>query len=141
MLWLAERPDSYQTYLGTWGVAAREGRTWQGDWASSMSWLRQDRMFAGIPTGGTVDFAFADLTPEAVLVGLTPRDFASRVHAGLFVGWVHHVVALVAERPVGRGHLLVHLRLREHLDAHPVATTIMDDMIRHMTPSRAPGSA
>ena len=140
VLWLAERPDSYQTYLGTWGVAAREGRTWQGDWASSMSWLRQDRMFAGIPTGGTVDFAFADLTPEAVLVGLTPRDFASRVHAGLFVGWVHHVVALVAERPVGRGHLLAcTFRLREHLDAHPVATTIMDDMIRHMT--RAPRPA
>jgi hypothetical protein len=140
VLWLAERPDSFQTYLGTWGVAAREGRTWQGDWASSMSWLRQDRMFAGIPSGGTVDFAFADLTPDAVLVGLTPRDFASRVHAGLFVGWVHHVVALVAERPVGRGQLMAcTFRLREHLDAHPVATTIMDDMIRHMTP--APRSA
>jgi hypothetical protein len=105
-----------------------------------MSWLRQDRMFAGIPTGGTVDFAFADLTPEAVLVGLTPRDFASRVHAGLFVGWVHHVVALVAERSVGRGHLMAcTFRLREHLDVHPVATTIMDDMIRHM--GRAPRPA
>ena len=140
VLWLAERPDSFQTYLGSWGVAAREGRTWQGDWASSMSWLRQDRLFGGIPTGGTVDFAFADLTPEVVLVGLTPRDFARRVHAGLFVGWVHHVVALVAERPVGRGNLMAcTFRIREHLDAHPVATTFMDDMIRHMT--RAPGSA
>jgi len=135
VLWLAEEPDSYQTHLGQWGVATREGRTWQGDWASTMSWLRQDQLFAGIPTGGMVDFAFADLTPDAVLVGLQPRDFARRVHAGLFVGWVHHVVALVAERPVDRGRLLAStFRLREQLDQHPVATVMMDDMIRHMLP-------
>jgi hypothetical protein len=133
VLWLAERPESFQTHLGSWGVAGRQGRTWQGDWASSMSWLRQDRLFAGIPTGGTVDFAFADLTPDAVLVGLSPRDFATRVHAGLFVGWVHHVVALVAERPVGRGQLLAcTFRIWEALGAHPVATTMMDDMIRRL---------
>ncbi len=132
VLWLAERADSYQTHLGQWGVAEREGRSWQGDWASSMSWLRQDRLFGGIPTGGLVDFAFADLTPNAVLVGLNPRDFASRVHAGLFVGWVHHVVALVAERPVDRGQVMAcTFRLREHLGQHPVATILMDDMIRH----------
>jgi hypothetical protein len=136
VLWLAERPDSYQTHLGQWGVAAREGRMWQGDWASSMSWLRQDRMFGRIPTGGLVDFAFADLTPDSVLVGLNPRDFASRVHAGLFVGWLHHVVSLVAERPVDRGHLLAcTFRLREHLGYHPVATIMMDDMIRYLTAS------
>jgi hypothetical protein len=98
-----------------------------------MSWLRQDRLFSGIPSGGTVDFAFADLTPDAVLVGLSPRDFAGRVHAGLFVGWVHHVVALVAERPLGRGHLLAcTFRIREHIGSHPVADTLMDDMLRHL---------
>ncbi len=133
VLWLAERPESFQTHLGAWGVASREGRSWQGDWASSMSWLRQHRIFQGIPTGGMVDFAFADLTPDAVLVGLTPRDFASRVHAGLFVGWVHHVVALVAERWVDDGYLMAcTFRFREHLGDHPVATTAMDDMIRYM---------
>jgi hypothetical protein len=121
-------------------VAARAGRTWQGDWASSMSWLRQDRLFTGIPSGGTVDFAFADLTPDAVLVGLSPRDFSSRVHAGLFVGWVHHVVALVAERRVDEGSLMAcTFRLREHLGQHPVATIVLDDMIRHMARRVAPG--
>jgi hypothetical protein len=139
VLWLAERPDSFQTHLGTWSLAAREGRTWQGDWASSMSWLRQDRLFAGIPTGGTVDFAFADLTPDSVLVGLTPRDFASRVDAGLFVGWVHHVVALVAERRIDQGRLMAcTFRLRDHLGRQPVATTMMDDMIRHMARRAVP---
>ncbi|HXE56374.1 MAG TPA: glycoside hydrolase family 2 TIM barrel-domain containing protein [Gemmatimonadales bacterium] len=133
VLWLAESSDSMQTYLGTIGIAQRRGRSWQGDWASSMSWIRHDRIFRGIPTGGTVDFAFADLTPEAVIVGLTPRDFAANVHAGLFVGWVHHIVALIAERTVGQGRLLIStFRLREHLGAHPVATVMMRDMIERL---------
>ena len=133
VLWLAETSESHQSHLGNFGIAQRHGRSWQGDWASSMSWLRQDRIFRDIPTGGTVDFAFADLTPEAVIVGLSPRDFSANVHAGLFVGWVHHVVALVAERPVDRGRLLAcTFRLRDHLGTHPVATVMMRDMIERV---------
>ena len=133
VLWLAEEPDSEQTHLGTISIAQRQGRSWQGDWASSMSWIRQDKMFRGIPTGGTVDFAFADLTPETVIVGLTPRDFAANVHSGLFVGWVHHLVALVAERPIDRGRVMIcTYRLRDHLGSHPVATLMMRDMISRL---------
>jgi hypothetical protein len=95
-----------------------------------MSWIRQDKIFGDIPSGGTVDFAFADLTPETVIVGLTPRDFAANVHSGLLVGWVHHVVALVAERPIDRGRLMIcTYSLREHLGTHPVATIMMRDLI------------
>lgn len=137
VLWLAESPDSQQAHLGAVGIAQRHGRSWQGDWASSMSWLRQDRIFGDIPSGGTVDFAFADLTPETVIVGLTPRDFAANVHSGLFVGWVHHIVALVAERPIDRGRLMIcTYRLREHLGVNPVATIMMRDMITRMARAR-----
>jgi hypothetical protein len=130
VLWLAEEPESQQAHLGSISIAQRHGRSWQGDWASSMSWIRQDKIFGGIPTGGTVDFAFADLTPETVIVGLSPRDFAASVHSGLFVGWVHHIVALVAERPIDRGRLMISTyRLRQHLGTHPVATIMMRDMI------------
>jgi hypothetical protein len=133
VLWLAEEPDSEQTHLGTISIAQRQGRSWQGDWASSMSWIRQDKIFRGIPTGGTVDFAFADLTPETVIVGLTPRDFAANVHSGLFVGWVHHLVALVAERPIDRGRVMIcTYRLRDQLGSHPVATLMMRDMITRL---------
>jgi hypothetical protein len=46
---------------------------------------------------------------------------------------VHHVVALVAERPVDRGRVLAcTFRLREQLGQHPVATLMMDDMVRYM---------
>ena len=134
VLWLAESPESQQAHLGAISIAQRDGRSWQGDWASSMSWIRQDKIFGGIPTGGTVDFAFADLTPEDGHRGPQPRDFAANVHSGLFVGWAHHIVALVAERPIDRGRLMIcTYRLREHLGTHPVATIMMRDMIARMT--------
>jgi hypothetical protein len=142
VLWLAESSRSQQSHLGPIAIAQREGRSWQGDWASSMCWIRQDRIFGAIPTGGTVDFAFADLTPETVIVGLSPRDFAAHVHAGLFVGWLHHVVALVAERSVDRGRLMIcTFRLRDHLGIHPVATLMLRDMVERLAPWKRPDSA
>jgi hypothetical protein len=134
VLWLAESSNSQQSYLGTVELAPRQGRRWQGDWASNMNWIRQADMFREIPTGGTVDFAFADLTPEHVITGISPRDFASDVHAGLFVGWLHHITALVAERRYGNGRLLIStFRLREHLTENPVAAIMLHDMIAHLT--------
>jgi hypothetical protein len=133
VLWLAESSAAQQSYLGTVEIAARQGRRWQGDWASNMNWIRQADMFKEIPTGGTVDFAFADLTPEHVITGISPRDFATDVHAGLFVGWLHHIAALVAERRYGNGRLLIStFRLREHLTKNPVASIMLCDMISHL---------
>jgi hypothetical protein len=137
VLWLAESNNSQQAYLHNVEITERAGRRWQGDWASNLNWIRQDRMFRRIPTGGMVDFAFADLTPEHVITGIPPRDFASNVHAGLFVGWLHHVVALVAERRYGDGRLLIStFRLLEHLDTHPVADIMLQDMVAHLSPQK-----
>jgi hypothetical protein len=134
VLWLAESNNSQQTYLRNVEIAPRSKRKWQGDWASNMNWIRQDRMFQDIRTGGLVDFAFADLTPEHVITGLSPRDFASDVHAGLFVGWLHHIVALVAERSFGSGRLLIStFRLRDHITSNPVAALMLRGMIGHLS--------
>ncbi|MEN9933886.1 MAG: hypothetical protein RLZZ387_465 [Chloroflexota bacterium] len=133
VLWLPDSAESLQTALGPLGIAQRRGRSWSGDWASNFNWIRQDKMFQAIPTGGTVDFAFADLTPDHVIVGLQPRDFADRVHAGLTVGWLHHTVALVAERRYGAGRLLIcTFRLRELLRTNPVAQIMVGDMVAHL---------
>jgi hypothetical protein len=137
VLWLAESSGAQQSYLGTVEIAPRQGRRWQGDWASNMNWIRQAEMFGQIPTGGTVDFAFADLTPEHVITGISPRDFAADVHAGLFVGWLHHIAALVAERRYGSGRLLIStFRLREQLPGNPVAAIMLGDMIAHLSKER-----
>jgi hypothetical protein len=138
VLWLAESNDAQQSYLGPIEVVQRQGRRWQGDWASNMNWIRQDGMFGEIPSGGTVDFAFADLTPEHVITGISPRDFMANVHAGLFIGWLHHIVALVAEKRYGDGRLLIStFRLREHLATHPVAAIMLRDMIAHLSKETA----
>jgi hypothetical protein len=133
VLWLAENPDTQQTFLGSLGIAQRKGRSWQGDWANNFNWIRQDRIFKEIPTGGTVDFAFADLVPDQVIVGLQPRDFDADVQSGLFVGWLHHTVALVAERHFGSGRLLTSTyHLSEHLQSSPVARIMLNDMLGYL---------
>ena len=133
VLWLAESGESQRAYLGAIKIDARKDRTWAGDWASNFNWIRQDKMFSGIPSQGCVDFAFADLIPDFVISGLSPRDFASDVHSGLFVGWCHHTVALVAEKRMSSGRLLISTyKLCDHIGAHPVATIMLDDMISHL---------
>ena len=133
VLWLAEAAETQQTYLGSLSIAQRKGRSWQGDWASNFNWIRQDRMFGAIPTGGTVDFAFADLIPDQVIVGLSPRDFTADVHAGLFVGWLHHTVGLIAERHFGSGRLLIStFHLSDHVDASPVARVMLNDLLAYL---------
>jgi hypothetical protein len=133
VLWLDATSETQQTMLGNLSVQPRKGHSWQGDWASSLSWIKQDRLFQGIPTDGLVDFAFAGLTPDHVIAGLNTRDFAANVHAGLFVGWIHHSVALIAERRYGAGRLLIStFRLRDHLQANPVAQVMLGDMIQHL---------
>ncbi len=68
-----------------------------------------------------------------MIAGLSTRDFAADVHAGLFVGWIHHSAGLIAERRFGAGQLLAStFRLRQQLHDNPVAQIMLGDMIRHL---------
>ena len=133
VLWLAETDDAQQTPLaGYYGahIAPRKGNAWSGDWASNFNWLSQDVLFKDIPTEGTVDFAFADLTPEHVIHGVHPNYYQTEVHSGLFLGWIQKVVALISERRIGRGKLMISTyRLKDHLTKHPVADVLVRDML------------
>ena len=114
----------------------RKGRRWQGDWATNFNWIRQDDLFRDLPTKNSVDFAFADLVPEHVILGFPSRDFATDVFAGLFVAWIHHTVTLIGKRRLGDGLLLVStFRLLNQITTdsqHPVATIMLHDMIQHL---------
>jgi hypothetical protein len=101
VLWLATESDSLQTYIGNLRIMDREDRVWEGDWVSNFNWINQEKLFRELPTDGLLNFAFADLTPNHVIHGLRATDFATSVYAGLFVGWIHRAVALIAEYPVG----------------------------------------
>lgn len=133
VLLLAEEDDAVQTIAGRIHLIPRDGSPWQGDWATSALWINQDKVFENVCESGQLDFTFADLTPRHVMVGLSPIDFINRVHAGIYMGWVHRGAATVLERRVGRGVLLVStLRLSANLGANPLADTLLDQMIAYL---------
>ena len=127
VLFLAESDDALQTHIPGLAIKTRKGTPWQGDWASSFGWHR----FENIPTEGVVNFAFADLTPEHVILGFAPREFALDVYAGLFVGWVHKPVSTIARRRVGSGELLVStFRLAKNLETNPLANYLFCELLK-----------
>jgi hypothetical protein len=126
VLLLAEKDDALQTYIPGLGIQPRAGTPWQGDWASSFGWHR----FESLPTDHVVNFAFADLTPEHVIHGFSPRDFALDVYAGLFVGWLHKPMPTIARKRVGQGQLFVStFRLSKNVDTNPMAKYLFTEMM------------
>jgi hypothetical protein len=126
VLLLAETDDALQTHIPGVGIEPRAGTPWQGDWASSFGWHR----FEDLPTDRIVNFAFADLTPEHIVQGFAPRDFALDVYAGLFVGWLHKPVPTIVRKRLGRGELLVStFRLTKHLGSNPLASYLFSMLL------------
>lgn len=113
-------------------VRKRERTVWQGDWASSFSWLRRTGVFAGLPGGPLLDEAFDRVLPNHIVTGCNLLDFHSRVHAAMVVGWVHRPAALVVERRYGQGNLVTStFRLfRDPAHADPTATKLIDSLIQ-----------
>ncbi len=127
VLLLAESDDALQTYIPGIGIERRAGTPWQGDWASSFGWHR----FEDIPTNGVVNFAFANLTPEHVIHGFAPRDFALDVFAGLFVGWLHKPIPTIARKRAGRGQLLIStFQLTKNLETNPLARFLLHELLK-----------
>lgn len=141
VLWLAERPTPKHAFLANPypHVFPRRGTPLQGDWASSFSWVRKGPLFSDLPTDGTVNMAFAGLTPDNYIAGVSPYDYSQRVHAGIFAGWVQKNAALVAETPLGRGRLLIStFRIGERLADHPVAAAMYGQLLAYLCACQQP---
>jgi hypothetical protein len=69
--------------------------------------------------------------PECVLIGFLPWEFEAHVHAGLFAGWIHKPVALIAERRYGKGRAVVTTfqLTTDAPGADPTATILLDALI------------
>jgi len=126
VLLLAETDDALQMHIPGLDIEPREDTAWQGDWASTFGWHR----FEKLPTGATVNFAFAGLTPEHIISNFSPRDFAVNVYAGLFVGWLHKPVPTIARRRTGQGEVLVStFRLSKNLENNPLAMYLFAELM------------
>ena len=127
VLLLAEQDQSLQTFVPNLEIVPRSGTPWQGDWASTFGWHR----FDSLPTDRVVNFAFAGLTPEHVIRGFAPRDFAFHVYAGLFAGWLHKPIPTVARKQMGQGEILIStFRIAQQLDTNPMAINLLIELIQ-----------
>lgn len=120
--------------LGRLEVVDRAGSGYEGDWASSFSWLDANRFVHRIPSGPRLDWAFASVVPDQVILGLDAEDIARDGLAGLFLGWIQKPAALALQVGLGRGErLLTTLRLAnpkgDPLGVDPVATVLFQDFV------------
>ncbi len=126
VLLLAEHEEALQTYLPGIRLKKRDDTPWAGDWASTMGWHR----FADLPTDSLVNFAFKGITPDVILQGFSPRDFAEDVFAGLFVGWLHKPVATIARKKYAKGKIWIStFRLSENVENNPLARFMLEKLL------------
>lgn len=113
-------------------VTAREHTSWQGDWATSFSWLRKAGPLAGLPGSPLLEMEYEPIIPDAVIEGLPTWVTKTHSWAGLAVGWVHKAVSLLFAIPYGKGQLLVTtFRLNaETLSNDVIAQTLFAGILR-----------
>jgi hypothetical protein len=135
VLLLAEDEDALQMRVPGLDIEERDDSAWQGDWASTFGWHRFDKL----PTGNTVNFAFAGITPEYVIGDFSGRDFAFQVYAGLFVGWLHKPVPTIARRRMGQGEVFVStFQLSKNLDRNPLAMYLFTELLKWINDHKVP---
>ena len=112
-------------------VRERAETPWQGDWASTFSWLHRPLAFSRLPGGPLLDETFDRVLPTHVIAGCNLLDFQARVHAGLVIGWIHRPVALCVERRYGRGRFVAStFRLfRDPPGTDPTAAVLLDSLL------------
>ncbi len=88
-------------------IVAREDTQWEGDWATSFSWLRKRGPFAGLPGGPLLEMEYADIMPDAVHAGLPAWAARSHSWSGLALGWIHKPVSLLSVLPYGHGRIAI----------------------------------
>jgi hypothetical protein len=91
------------TRLPSGAVIARAGSPWQGDWATSFSWLKKQGPFADLPGGPFLEMEYADVAADAVIAGIPAWAYREHSWAGLALGWIHKPVSLLAKTHYGRG--------------------------------------
>jgi hypothetical protein len=83
----------------------------------------------GLPKGGLLGNAQAEIFPDMILDGLDLAAPADGVELGLFAGWLHAPVALQARFAQGAGHITV-TTLRLAPEDGPIATALLESLVQ-----------
>jgi hypothetical protein len=109
-------------------VAVSDPGRWDGDWISIFAWALPG-CIPGLSLGGLLGEAHAEVFPDHVLEGLDVAAPQDGVEVGMFVGWIHDPVALLASFAQGAGRLTV-TTLRLSPENGPVATALVASLVR-----------
>jgi hypothetical protein len=103
---------------------------WNGDYSSVFAWALPG-IVPGLPDGGLLGDAEAEIYPDHVLDGGNPAAWVDIAGAGLFSGWVHSPAALLAEFAQTRGEVML-TTLRLSPEGGPVATALLEALIQRL---------
>jgi hypothetical protein len=117
-------------------IAARKNTHWEGDWATSFSWLNKKGPFAALPGKPLLEMEYGDIMPDAVFAGLPAWAMVSHSWAGLALGWIHKPASLLATMPYGSGQLAVTtFKLNSQtLTNNVVAQALLDGILQLLQP-------
>jgi hypothetical protein len=119
-------------------IAARKNTHWEGDWATSFSWLNKTGPFSVLPGKPLLEMEYADIMPDAVVAGLTAWAYVSHSWAGIALGWIHKPASLLASMPYGNGQLAVTtFKLNSQtLPNNVIAQAVLDGALQLLQPRR-----
>jgi hypothetical protein len=121
-----------------------EKNPWEGDWVTNFNWLKHEPLFDRIPRtidtplpGDLMDSQYYKVIPNQVMLGWSQAEDFNDLFCGMVVGWIHSPAAILAQCRWGQGRLLVTtLKLESAFGDDPVATILLQNLIRYLTSSR-----
>jgi hypothetical protein len=121
-----------------------EKNPWEGDWVTNFNWLKHDPLFDRIPRtidtplpGDLMDFQYARVIPNQVMLGWSQAEDFNDVFCGMVVGWIHSPASILAQCRWGEGKLLATtLKLESAFGDDPVAPIQLQNLLRYLTSSR-----
>jgi hypothetical protein len=102
---------------------------WDGNWVTSWSWILPGAL-PNLPIRNPLDFAYAEVIPDHVLVGYDPEQHRDEVIAGMFSGWVHAPAALIWQFRQGAGTITL-TTFRVAPGRGPLASALLEGLIQY----------
>jgi hypothetical protein len=114
-------------------LVLRKSTPWEGNWASSFSWVDRKGAFAPLLGRPLVDHSFDRVIPERVMLGWRDWEFPALVKAGIVVGWIHQPAALIGERWYGQGKVIFNAFRLDNLALaeDPTAAHLFISLLKH----------
>jgi hypothetical protein len=131
-------PSDPQTLAPGLEVAPRS-KELDGNWISNFLWIRKDHeIFKQLGFDSLPGFETSEVTPAVVLSGI-PADLNDDVLAGMFYGWIHSNVAILAQARCGKGKLIVcTFSLSTTYGTDPYSTYLTDALLNYAVSGFAP---